>query len=124
RIETHTKICHLGAFPPRRPIARNCLLNGVQQVLTANRLSQKFLRSIFHGSHRHGDIAVASHEYDGNLELGLVQFALKIKPAQAWEPHIEHETAWCIGRPPLHEFARRAERLYAKAHGLDETSES
>src|SRR5580704_15751208 len=53
-------------------------LNRIQQVLVAERLGQELDGSRFHGSHRHGDVAVAGDKDDGNMNTSLSQLALKI----------------------------------------------
>src|SRR5262249_8852666 len=53
----------------------------VQHVLIAEGLGQKIDGAGFHGLDRHGDIAVAGHEYDGNVDVRLGELGLEIEPA-------------------------------------------
>ena len=46
-------------------------LNRIQHVLIAKRLGQELDRTGPHRFHCHGNIAVAGHEYDGNLDARL-----------------------------------------------------
>jgi len=53
----------------------------IQHVLIAKRLGQKIDRAGFHGLDRHGDVAVAGHEYDRNSDVRLGELGLEIEAA-------------------------------------------
>jgi len=57
------------------------LLDGVEQVLVAERFRQEVDGPGFHGPHRHRDVAVTREENNGHRHMSLGQFLLQIKPA-------------------------------------------
>src|SRR6202451_465802 len=79
---------------PQLTVAGNRFLNGVQQILTANRLRQELIRTFFHGAHRHRDVAMTGNEDNRNLNIGRAQLELKIEAAQPRHPYVENKTGW------------------------------
>jgi hypothetical protein len=69
----------------------------VQHVLIAKRLGEKIDRACFHSLDRHGDIAVAGHEYDRNAHVRFGELGLEIEPAHPRQSDIQHEAARHIG---------------------------
>ena len=80
----------LDANLDRQAVAFDGRLDGIQQVLVAERLGQKLARSVLHRAHAHGNVAMTRDEDDGNGVAEYSQFALEIQPAQAGQPHVEH----------------------------------
>ena len=65
------------------PVSVHRSLNGIQQILITERLGKEFNRSHLHGSHSHLNISMGSNEDDGNVNVGLPEFALDIEPTYA-----------------------------------------
>src|SRR5215510_13820258 len=95
----------------------------VQHVLIAEGLGQKIDRAGFHGLDGHGDIAVAGHEYDGNMDVRLGEFGLEIEPAHPRQSDVEHEAACHIGKLASQKVRGRAERLDPEADRSEQAAE-
>ena len=67
--------------------------NRIQHILIAKRLGQKIDCSSLHGFDRHGDVAMAGHEYDGDVNGGFGQLGLEVEAAQPGQSDVEHQTA-------------------------------
>src|SRR5215831_2076311 len=68
---------------PPCAISSEALLNGVQQVLIAERLGQELDRSIFYRPDRHRDVAVSGDDNDRDLNVRRRELSLKIETALA-----------------------------------------
>src|SRR5215831_8256196 len=53
------------------PVPRQRVLDGVQEHLVPEGLGQKLYSSRFHGLYRHGNVAMAGDEDDGDVHLRL-----------------------------------------------------
>src|SRR5262249_11372525 len=95
----------------------------IQHVLIAKRLGQKIDRAGFHGLDRHGNVAVAGHEYDRNSDARLGELSLKIEPAQPRQSDIEYEAACHIGKLASQQVRGRAECLHPKVDRAKQPSE-
>src|SRR5690349_16807160 len=98
--------------------------NGVQEILFAYRLGQEFDGASFHGFDRHGNVGVARDKNDGNLDLLLGDFGLKIKPTQAGESNIQNEATHLIGKLVLEKNRCRTEGFTPQSDGLEEAPQS
>jgi hypothetical protein len=56
-------------------------------------LGQELQRTSFHRPHRHRNIAEAGDEDDGQIDVGVREFLLKIQPTQVRQAYIEHDAA-------------------------------
>jgi hypothetical protein len=56
------------------------------------------------------------HKNDGNVNIGLGQFGLKIEPAQARQSDVKNEATRTLGLLVLQKFGRRRERLHLQAY--------
>jgi hypothetical protein len=65
--------------------------------------------SRFHGTDGHRDVAVAGQEDDRNVDVRLGQLGLKIEPARALQPDIEHHAARDIRQIAFQELGRARE---------------
>jgi len=74
---------HLGQFISRGAIARNRLLNGVEELLVTERFREKLHGSSLHGLHRHWNVTMSSDEHDLDRRIHAGNLALKIKTAQS-----------------------------------------
>jgi len=74
-----------------RTVTCQRLLDGVEQVLVAERLGEKLDCPGFHRLHHHRHVAVASDENDWDVNLGFGQLALEVESAQPRQPHVEHQ---------------------------------
>src|SRR5215831_1047555 len=95
----------------------------IQHVLIAKRLGQKIDRAGLHGLDRHGDVAVAGHEYDRNMDVRLGELGLEVEPAQPGQSHIEHEAACNVGKLASQQVRGRAERLDPEIDRTKQASE-
>src|SRR5215471_4655327 len=95
----------------------------IQHVLIAKRLGQKIDRAGFHGLDRHRDVAVAGHEYDGNMDVRLGELGLEIEAAEPGQSHIEHEAACHVGKLASQQVRGRAERLDPETDRTKQASE-
>ena len=112
------------AFPPLRAIALDRVPNGVEQVLVAEGLRQKLDGAGFHGPDRHGNVAVAGEEDDGQRRVRVGELALEIQPAQPRQAHVEHEASRRVGAPGTHERLSAGEDLDEEPDGGDESPEA
>ena len=81
-------------------------VDAVEQFLIAERFLQEVEGAVFHGLHRHGDVAVAGDQNDGDQRAGAIQVLLDFEAAHLGHAHIEHETAVLIGIELGEELAR------------------
>src|SRR5215469_12024162 len=63
-------------------------LNCVEQILSTEGLGQKLHRPCLHRLYRHGDVAMAGDEDDGNVDVRSAQFTLQIQSAEARKPNV------------------------------------
>src|SRR6266568_7421898 len=73
------------------PIARQTELNGVEEVLIAERLRKELNGTTLHRLHRHRDVAVPRDEDDWEHPVGRGELALKVKAALPRQSHVEHQ---------------------------------
>src|ERR1700749_3642361 len=73
-------------------IACKADLDGVDQILIAERFRQKLNCASFHRLNRHWNVAIPGDENDGDLNSQCVQLALKIGTALARQSHVQDET--------------------------------
>ena len=97
--------------------------HSVQHVLVAKRLGQEIDRSALHRPDGHRNVAMAGHEDDWNLNVGLGQLGLKIQPALSGQPDVKHQAAGDIRQPALQHFGRRTEHLNLQSHRLEKIAE-
>ena len=63
---------------------------------------------------------MGSDENDGDVNVGICQLALEIKPTYSWQPDIQHQTTGCVGTLAAQELLSRAEKLHLQSYRLDE----
>src|SRR5229473_845729 len=68
-------------------------LNGFEQILFFDGLSQELQRSTLHCADRHGDISMPGDKDYGQIDLGRGELFLKIQAAQIWQTNIQHQAA-------------------------------
>ena len=107
----------------RVAVACERLLNGVEQLLVAEGLGQKLHGPGFHRLHGHRDIAVAGDEDNGHGHVARRQPLLQLQPAEARQPHIEHQAAGHIRARAAQELLRRREGLDPQPHRPQEVLE-
>src|ERR1700739_2218166 len=88
----------------RLPVAIQCLMNGIQQVLVAEWLGQELHSAGFHSLHGHGDIAVPSDENDRDLDACASQFMLKLQTVDARKPDVQNQATWSVRPLPAQEL--------------------
>jgi hypothetical protein len=91
------RACH---FPPCT-VARKTELNGVEEILIAERLGQELDGTSLHRLHGHWDVAMPGDEDDRNLPLCCGELALKIEAALAKHSDVEHQAGGAIRRSDL-----------------------
>src|ERR1700676_2319403 len=70
-------------FPPLA-VPFNRLHHSVQHVLVSKRCGQEIDCAAFHCPDGHGNVAVASHEDDWDVNVRLGHFGLKVEATQSW----------------------------------------
>src|SRR5262249_51990846 len=81
---------------PTHLVARQAELNGVEEILIAERLGQELDGPSFHDLHGHRYVAVSRDEDDRDLPVGRIELALKTKAALAGHSDIENQTRAAI----------------------------
>src|SRR5260221_1706872 len=122
-LEVYAQVCDPMLVLPAFAVALERGGDRVQHVLIAKRLGEKIDGAGFHGLHRHRDVAVPGHEYDGNVDVRLAELGLKIEPADPRQPDIEDEAACHIGKLAAQQVRGRTERLDLEAHSSKEDSQ-
>src|SRR5439155_16474255 len=64
---------------------------------------------------------MGSDEDDGNVNVGICQLALEIKPTYARQPDVQYQATRCIGTFATQELLSRAEQLNLQSYRLDES---
>ena len=80
-------------------VASEADMNGVEQILVAERLRQKLDRTSLHRLHGHGNVAMPGDEDDRELNVSPRQLTLKFEAALPGKPDIEHEAGRPTGSP-------------------------
>src|SRR5262249_49678902 len=65
--------------------------DGVDHVLIAKRLWQKVDSASFHRTDRHGDVAMARNQDNGQMNAKSIASRLEIESADAGQPNIEND---------------------------------
>jgi hypothetical protein len=76
-----------------RPVPFDRLRNGIEHVLMAKWLRQEIDRSCFHSLDGHGDVSVARHHDDWDVNVRFSQLSLEVEAAHSGQPDVEHHTA-------------------------------
>src|SRR5262245_20358008 len=97
-------------------VAFQSLLNGIEQILIAERLGQKLHSSCFHRLHAHWDVTMPSDENDRNHNVCLGHALLQIEAAEPFESHIEQQTARHVRTLAAQELLGRCEDLHSQPH--------
>src|SRR5262249_47331998 len=83
---------------PSCTIARQADLNGIEEVLIAERLGQELDGPSFHRLHRHRDVAVTGDEDDRDLPVCSGELTLEIEAALAGQSDVEYKAVGAIRR--------------------------
>src|SRR5215472_1384770 len=76
RVKALAKLSYFRAFLASGAVAGDRSLNSVQQILSTEWLGQKLHRACLHRFDRHGNVAKAGDEDDGNVDVRCAQLAL------------------------------------------------
>jgi hypothetical protein len=90
-----------------RRVTLNRLSDGIKEVPIKKWFGQKLHRAGFHRSDRHGNVAMASHENDGDVDACGIEFALQVQSAQSGQTHIENEAGSCLWTLAFQKLCRR-----------------
>src|SRR5262249_55003243 len=112
RLETAPKALTLRPMVASGAIAFQRSLDGIEELLFAERLGQKLDRAGFHRLHGHRDVTVSRDEDDGNTDPSVRHPLLEIETAQARHPHVEHNATGSVS-------AFAAEELMGGGEGFD-----
>src|SRR5262249_30052546 len=107
-------------FPPRT-ITGKAELNGVEQVLIAERLGQKLNGASLHRLDRHRDVAVPCDEDDREFPVCRGELTLQIEAALPRQSDIEYQAGWTIGRIGLEEVGNGCKQLNIHAERSQQT---
>src|SRR5260221_4450659 len=77
-------------------VAIQSLVDGIQQVLVFERLSQKLHSTRFHCLHRHRNISMTGDENDGNVDSCISQRALQVETVDSGKAHVQNKAAWSV----------------------------
>src|SRR5204862_5455371 len=81
----------LGSFSPALPAAGEAALHAGEKLRGAEGLLQAVHGPLLHRTDTRGHVAVARHEYDGNVPPGLLEGRLEIHAARGRPPPAEDE---------------------------------
>src|SRR6202040_3827844 len=95
----------------------------IEQVLLAKGLGEELDSARLHRLHRHGNVAMAGDEDDGNPDVRFRQFALKVQPAHARQAYVEYEAARRVRSRDPQEIGGRIEYLDFEANRTKEAAE-
>jgi hypothetical protein len=73
-------------------ISLQCDANGIQQILIAEWLGEKFDGSSFHSADTHGNVAMAGDKDYRNTGVSGCELALKIESTQSRKSDVKHKT--------------------------------
>src|SRR5262249_55212693 len=76
---------------PAYPVARKAELDGVKQILVAERLCEELDGAPLHRLNRHGNIAMSRDEDNRKVSFGSGEFLLEVEAALTGQPDIEHQ---------------------------------
>src|SRR5262245_47438509 len=102
-------------FLPPGTIALDPRLDGIKQLLLAQRLGQELDGAGFHGSHRHGNVAVRADKYDWKVDVRFLQCALELQTARPRQSDVKHDAARRIPTLAIKKLLRRPECLHLEA---------
>src|SRR5262249_49782122 len=108
---------------PLRAIALEAKLNGIDEVLIAERFGQELDGATLHRLHRHRNVAVSRNENDRNLPVRRGKLALEIEAALTGQSHIEHQAGGTIRRIGLEEVGNGRKQLNADAERPQQPSD-
>src|SRR3954470_20164418 len=106
---------------PPDTIARKAELDGIKQILLAERLGKELDGAALHRLHRHRDISVGCDEDDWEFPLSGGELALEIKTASPRQSHIQHQARRAIGRLGLEKIGNGRKHLRLKAERAQQT---
>src|SRR5436305_849121 len=98
------------------PVSFECDPHCIEQVLSAERLGQKFDGTRPHRPDRHWDIAMTGNEDDRDIDVSGSELGLNVESARSRQPHVKDETADSVGWLAVEELLGARENLAAKAH--------
>jgi hypothetical protein len=98
-------------------------VHGIQNVLVAERLREKFDGARLHRLHAHRDVAVSRDEHDRELEVARGEIALEIEPAAPGHPHVQNQAGGAVGSFSLQEVGDRREQVVPEADGAQQSPE-
>src|SRR5580704_15823926 len=124
RVKGLPKFCYFRPLLASGAVAGDRSLNRLQQILATERFGQKLHRACLHGLYRHGNVAMAGDEDDGNVDVRFAQLALKIQSAEVRKPNIQNQAAWRIRPCTAKKVQGRSECQHSKPHRPDEASDS
>src|ERR1700732_454556 len=93
-------------------------------VLASAGFGQEFNGAGLDSANRHGDVTVTCEKNDGNINLRLGEFPLKVRSAQIRKPDVEDQASWHIRTFGTQELSSRAEGLGFEAHRPHQSPES
>ena len=79
-------------------------LNRIQQVLIAERFREELDRSSLYCLDGHRDVAISGYKDNRNVNVRRRQLTLKIEPASAGQPDIEHKASGSFRAAFFNEF--------------------
>jgi len=78
-------------------------------------LRQEIDRPRFHGPDGHGDVSMARHHDNGNVNVRFGQLILEVEAAHSRQPDVKHNTARRLRQFVLQQFRGRGEQFRLKA---------
>ena len=103
-------------------IARQRVLNGLQQCRLGDRLGQEVLRAAPDGLHARRYIAVSRQEYDWQNAVEPCKTLLQLEPIEARHAHVEQDAARINARRALQQLVPRFVQRNAVAGSLQQPS--
>src|SRR5438045_3184181 len=91
-------------------VARDALLDRVEQILVAEGLGQELDRSALHRPDGHRNVAVSGDEDDREVDIRGGELSLKVEAASSGQPDIENKAGGSVRTDRLEEFIDRSEQ--------------
>jgi len=90
-MEADAQFSEFGSLLQRGPVALDCLVNRIEQILIAEWLGQKLDCAGFHRADAHWDVAVPGDENNRDISVFTGKLALELQSALARHTNVENQ---------------------------------
>jgi hypothetical protein len=92
----------------------------VEQFLVVEWLGQEVNRARFHGTDRHGNVALTGDKDYWNCDVSFSQLPLEIEAAYSWQPNVQGDTGGHFRWFPVEKLSPGTEDFDLQTHGADQ----